>query len=62
MAKQHESNGRKLSTTVTFLAEQVMLTPPFERHLLQHEEQRLLVAGNHSKHKEISLSVAYVLG
>ena len=58
MAERHESNGRKLSTTVTLLAEQVMLTPQFERYLLQHEEQRLLLAGNHSKHKEISLSLA----
>ena len=39
-----------------------MQTPQFERYLLQHEEQCPLLAGNHSKHKEISLNLAYVLG
>ena len=58
MVERHESNGRKLITTVTFLAEQVMLTPQFKGYLLQHEEQLLLLSGNHSKHKEISLILA----
>ena len=58
MAERHESNAWKLSTMVTLLVEQVMLTPQFKRYLLKHEEQRLLLAGNHLKHKKTSLSLA----
>ena len=56
MAERHESNSQKLNIVVAFPVEQVMLTPQFGRYLLQHEEQRLLLPGNHSKPKEISLA------
>ena len=41
---------------VTLLGEKVMLTPKFERHLLQRAEQHLLLPGNHSEHKEVFLA------
>ena len=62
MAERHESNGRMLSTAVTLLVEQVMLTPRLRQISRNKEDHSLLLASICSEHKEISLTTLIGFG